>query len=251
MYYLKFLAALFVLAATMSCQSDGGGVSFSASTFDGDPGAVEQAEAMFDAIGGKKRWGKLRSLYIQATHEEPELEGPYKSEIWRSIDEFKIRIEQQSDQFHTVAVFSDEGGWVTYYHREETKALDPDVVAAWKHGHQHNVYVMLSRLAQNGTYTVRERSDGTIGFFEGETFLCAVELDEENRPYGFIAPGANGIEGRSNFTIWGTTKGMVHSAGGGPTDGSFSYTTDVWKPSNKSFDDEFGFDLGPPMMEDK
>ena len=44
---------------------------------------------MFDAIGGKDRWCKLKSLYIRANHTEPKMPLPYTSEIWRAIDTFE------------------------------------------------------------------------------------------------------------------------------------------------------------------
>ena len=34
---------------------------------------------------------------------------------------------------------------------------------------------------------------------------------------------------------------MIHSAGGGPIDSSFSYFTEEWIPSNKSFDETYDF----------
>ena len=93
-------------------------------SFQGDRAAVELAEGMFDAVGGKPAWAALRALYIKAEHTEPQIPAPYQSEIWRGIDEFELRIDQGNDSFHALARVNAQGGTVTYLDdRDSTRVL--------------------------------------------------------------------------------------------------------------------------------
>ena len=215
------------------------GNNFVGSTFTGEPEAIERAETLFAAIGGKEKWAALRSLYIHAIHEEPQLKYPYKSEIWRDIQEFKLRIEQQSEEFHRVGVFSDEGAWINYVDRDTARQLSAEALRGWESDNDQNVYVLLNRLSREGSFDVRKGIDGRIEFRSDTTFLCAFQLDSLDRPHRFITRNSGGVEQVSHFAKWGTTEGLVHSAGGGPLDGSFTYDTREWVPSSAKFEEAY------------
>ena len=212
------------------------------STFQGDRAAVALAERMFDAIGGKKGWADLRALYIKAEHTEPQMSQPYQSEIWRGIDEFEMRIDQGNDSFHTVARVNARGGQVTYHHRDTTRVLTAEELAEWEFDHNHNVYVVLHRLGKNpGTFRAVLEETDRLTFYEDDHTLTAFRLDDQLRPHLFYSPTLEGDLVASEFSSWGTHDGLTHSAGGGPMDGDFHYTTLVWEPSKWSFAQSFAF----------
>ena len=211
-------------------------------TFQGDLAAVELAERMFAAIGGKKGWADLRALYIKAEHTEPQMSQPYQSEIWRGIDEFEMRIDQGNDSFHTVARVNARGGQVTYHHRDTTRVLTAEELAEWEFDHNHNVYVVLHRLGKNpGTFRAVLEETDRLTFYEDDHTLTAFRLDDQLRPHLFYSPTLEGDLVASEFSRWGTHDGLTHSAGGGPLDGDFHYTTLVWEPSKRSFAQSFAF----------
>lgn len=224
----------FILFLFLSCQSNP-----SDSNFKGDSDALQLAEEMFEAIGGKMRWANLRSVYIQAIHEEPELKYPYKSEIWRDLDDFKVRIEQQSPEFHKVGYFSDAGCYVLNLNLDSIRQISTENV---RNGHNHNVYVLLHRYASEEGFKVISPKENRIDFYEGDSlFLCGFELDSLKRPHHFITKNNAGEEQVFIFSKWGTTEGLVHSAGGGPVDGDFSYDTKIWQPSEQNYEASFDF----------
>ena len=213
-------------------------------SFEGEDSAVAQADAMFDAIGGKERWCNLRSLYIKAQHEEPQMTIPYRSEIWRAIDTFELVIEQQNDSFHVKAVITSESGVVTYLDdRDTSRVLSADQLEGWKHGHDHNVYVLLHNLACRPSAYRVVANNGRIEFYNGMEFVTSFELDAQNRPYKFYHPDVEGKVQGSIFTRWGEDDGLVHSAGGHPLDSNFIYLTEIWKPSNLPLTEAFGAEI--------
>ncbi|MEO1258636.1 MAG: hypothetical protein AAFZ15_07555 [Bacteroidota bacterium] len=203
--------------------------------------ALHKDAEMFAAIGGPDRWAKLKTLYIKAVHEEPRFDTSYISEIWRAVDHFKIRIEQQSKEFHNLGVFSEAGGWINYVHKDSARKLSSASLEGWKRDHSQNVYVVLNRLAKSENYEVGIDSLGRLEYrMEGEK-ICAFGLDSLYRPAEYFTPNPDGTENASDFKIWKNTNGFVHTAGGGPKDGSFSYETEIWAPSEKPFDELYTF----------
>jgi hypothetical protein len=212
-------------------------------SFQGDRAAVELAEGMFDAVGGKQAWAALRALYIKAEHTEPQIPAPYQSEIWRGIDEFELRIDQGNDSFHALARVNAQGGTVTYLDdRDSTRVLSTEELAQWKFEHDHNVYVVLHRLGKHpAAFRVALEETDRLTFYEDDQLLAAFRLDDQLRPHLFYQPTHDGGLAASEFSTWGTHDGLTHSAGGGPLDGNFHYTTLEWQPSDRSFSETYSF----------
>ena len=214
-------------------------------TFKGEPEAIALADSMFDAIGGKEKWCKLKSLYIKANHTEPQMPLPYTSEIWRAIDTFELVIEQQNDSFHVKAVINTNEGIVRYYDKRDTiRFFTEEQLADWAYGHKHNVYVLLHDLACNPEeYAVEIDEEQRLAFYRDTVFEVSFGLDELLRPHLFYQPHPDGSVTGSVFNRWGTDEGLVHSAGGHPLDSNFIYTTEIWKPSEEGLLEEFGEDI--------
>ena len=238
-YIIPFALCTLILCAT-NC-----GMPDKQMSFQGEKEAISLADSMFQAIGGKEKWCRLKSLYIKAEHNEPQMPLPYTSEIWRAIDTFELVIEQQNDSFHVKAVINDKEGIVRYYDKRDTlRVFTPEQLADWAYGHKHNVYVLLHDLACNPQrYFVEIDEEQRLAFYKDTIFEVSFGLDELKRPYMFYQPHPDGSVSGSIFTRWGTDDGLVHSAGGHPLDSNFIYTTEVWLPSEESLSDTFGADI--------
>ena len=238
--YLLILIILSLFWTIVACNESG-----SKRSFKGDKAAVARADSMFEAIGGKEAWCRLKSLYIKAQHTEPQMPIPYTSEIWRGIDTFELVIEQQNDSFHVKAVFNQDGGKVRYLDRRDTfRILSPEQLADWEYGHNHNVYVLLHDLACDAnSYSVEIDDHDRLSFYRDTVFEVSFGLDSDMRPYLFYQPNKDGTISGSVFTHWGTDEGLVHSAGGHPLDSNFVYRTEIWLPSNASLKETFGEEL--------
>ncbi len=240
-----FLSFIFILLA-FSCSD-----TKKAETFNGDLAAVARADSMFLAIGGKENWCRLKSLYIKAEHQEPQMPLPYTSEIWRAMDTFELIIEQQNDSFHVKAVITEREGRVRYYDKRDTfRILTPEQLADWAYGHKHNIYVLLHDMAcKPGDYRVEIDEKDRLTFYRDTIFEVSFGLDEKMRPYLFYQPNPDGSVSGSIFTHWGEDDGLVHSAGGHPLDSNFIYLTEIWKPSQLPLKEAFGdtiFQLDKP-----
>lgn len=236
---MLYLIICLLVIPFYSCKHQAG----SDNGFKGDKEAVQLANRMFEAIGGKEAWCELKSLYIKATHEEPQLYLPYKSEIWRGIDRFELVIEQQNDSFHVKAVVNDTAGAIRYYDQRDTvRVFNQDQINEWVFDHKHNIYVLLHDLACSpADYTVEsDNNKSMLVFFKDSVYQTSFELDSLLRPHLFYVPNPDGSVAGSRFTHWSTHGGLVHSAGGHPLDSNFIYLTEIWQPSNKALRETFG-----------
>ena len=238
--YIIAIAFCTLILCTINC-----GTPDKQKSFQGEKEAVALADSMFHAIGGMEKWCRLKSLYIKAEHNEPQMPLPYTSEIWRAIDTFELVIEQQNDSFHVKAVINDKEGIVRYYDKRDTvRVFTAEQLADWAYGHKHNVYVLLHDLACNPQqYLVEIDEEQRLAFYKDTIFEVSFGLDEQKRPHMFYQPHPDGSVSGSIFTRWGTDNGLVHSAGGHPLDSTFIYTTDIWLPSEESLSDAFGDDI--------
>lgn len=232
-----------------NCQKPTPTEEIKTSVFAGDEKAVEEAEAMFKALGGKEVWAKLKSLYIKALHNEPNLEHPYVSQIWRDLDDFKMRIEQRGPEFDNIGLFSNEAVEIQYLHRDSMRWLSEEALKNAKYSHHHNVYVIFKKLAAEFDISVKFGPENRLDFYQNDGWLCGFGLDEKNRPYRFFSPNPDGTNNESLFKIWNTVEGLTHPAGGGPTDGNFEYKTEIWQPSNQNIEEAFGVAYQPKNFE--
>jgi hypothetical protein len=232
------LFILTLLIVTYSCTS----LTSENKSFQGDKKAIVLADKMFDAIGGKEAWCALNSLYIKATHTEPQMSIPYQSEIWRGINRFELVIEQQNDSFHVKGVMDKLGGTVRYYDKRDTfRLLSDEQLKDWEFGHDHNIYVLLHQLGCNPkNYQVKIDENDRLSFQQDSVFVASFGLDAQYRPHLFYSPNPDGTIAGTRFTYWETDEGLTHSAGGHPLDSNFMYTTELWQPSNKTLKEMFG-----------
>lgn len=213
--------------------------------FQGDKKAIALAQKMYEAIGGTSAWCNVKSLYVKAEHTQPDMESSYQSEIWRDLDKFDMVIEQQGKGFHVKAKIKGNGGSIQYLdERDTSRILTPEQIETWRHNNKHNVYVVLHKLScQPEAYTVRIEPDEMLAFYSDTSLYAKFKLDEKLRPHQFYAPNPEGKVSGSQFTKWGNTNGLIHSAGGQPLDGSFAYTTEEWIPSDKPLQAAFAEDV--------
>ncbi len=236
---------IYTLIVTLLICFGACGIGSKKQNFNGDKSAIARADSMFNAIGGKEAWCRLKSLYIKASHSEPQMPLPYTSEIWRAIDTFELVIEQQNDSFHVKGIFNNKEGIVRYLDKRDTfRLLSPEQLEDWEYGHKHNVYVLLHDLACTPeNFRVEIDEQDRLAFYRDTIFEVSFGLDEQKRPYLFYQPNRDGSVSGSVFTHWGTDNGLVHSAGGHPLDSNFVYRTEIWIPSELSLSETFGDEI--------
>ena len=170
------------------------------------------------------------------------IRATYRSEIWRTIDQFEMVIEQQKDSMHVKGVFSESSGTIRYYDQRDTvRMMTEQQLEGWKFNHRHNVYVLFHHFGCTPeNYTVRIDNENRLAFFRDSTFYASFGLDDQFRPHQFYHPNMDGSVSGSLFNRWATHDGLVHSAGGHPLDSNFMYQTEVWTPSKSSLKETFG-----------
>lgn len=232
---LLSVPGLISILLLFACQSVETGV------FEGNEEAVAKAESMYKALGGKEKWAGIKSVYIRAYNKEPQLDDPYLSQIWRDLEDFKVRIEQKSEGAHRIGLFSDKGGWIQFVMHDTTRKLTTNELEGWRFQHRHDVYYQLHQLARYGCKDLRLGTEGRVEFYDPNGALrIAFLLDGQNRPSRFYVTNQTGLaESATAFTEWTTSHGMSHPVKGGPVDGSYSFSMEKWEPSKHGLDKAF------------
>jgi len=237
MQTIRFSGFLLALLFLSACTDSRPPVPLA--TFEGSEQARKLAEDFFQALGGKERWAKVRSLYIRAVHEQPNLEHPYQSEIWRDLDSFRLRIRQRGEEFDRLGVFNEQEGVIFYLDRDSLRRLPPDFLAAFRRNHDFNIYVLLHRLAREPDFRVEIAEGNRLNFLADDSLLVGFQLDERLRPVRFFTPAPDGGENASTFTRFDSSGGFLHPTAGGPDDGSFTFLTRQWTPSEREVESAF------------
>lgn len=230
--------SLFFLLSLAACSP--GGSELPLSRFTGSPEAVATADSLFLALGGKAPWAKVRSLYIRAIHEQPNLDAPYQSEIWRDLDSFCLRIRQRGEEFDRLGVFNEQEGVIFYLDRDSLRRLPPEALAAFRRNHDFNIYVLLHRLAREDGFRVELASDNRLNFLANDSLLVGFQMDDQHRPVRFFTPTLDGGEQSSTFTRFESSQGFLHPIAGGPDDGSLEFQTTEWTPAERPPEAAFG-----------
>lgn len=210
----------------------------------GDAKALETAERMLKAIGGRANWAALKSLYIRAIHTEAGLDKPYQNEIWRNLETRQIKIVQQNEDFHTVGYIDGDKGWIVRG-RGEPAAMSEEQLAGLLHWDRHLVYGIFRKMAAGSPglgYRIDER--GRLVVEENGEMLAAFELNEKGLPHRFYTPSRDGKkENLSIFSEWGESEGFVHPVVSEPQGEQTVYRAQEWRPGREML--EMRFSPGP------
>jgi len=195
-----------------------------------DRTAVARAAAMLEAMGGREGWANLESLYIAATHTEPQLDAPYQSEIWRNVGRPEVRILQQRGDLVSERVIIGEQGWST--RNGETEPMGAEMLAALLNWDRHVFYGTIKALALGGRdIRVSIDAEDRLRVYRSGALLGAMTLSDDNIPVVYHTPSADGGElYRTDYTEWAMSGGLYHPVVSEPANGAV-YRSTEWRPS--------------------
>lgn len=209
----------------------------------GDPESM--VAAMLYAMGGDSLWASNNSLYFRTQVVEKGLEMPFVSEEWRDLNTFKLRIEQQNNDIHTIGYFSQAGGWIELPKQDSLRKVTDGELVNWWLDHERNFYRTLHRLASSDADIQLESSeDHRLDCKEDGVLLCSFVLDTDKKPSTFHFWPLDAEEPLTmHYSTWGTLpNGMVYPLEGARADSAFSFKMLVWEPSvgiyEAAFDDK-------------
>lgn len=200
--------------------------------------AGKRTAKMLEALGGRGRWARLKSLYIRATHTEKAIPKPYKSEIWRNfnaVNGTRLKIVQGNADFYNERYVDGAQGWLVRGIGGEARELPASQLADLLRSDKYLIYRTIRKIAlapANLVLKIDERD--RLAVYEDGQLIGAMELDAQNRPSKYYIPRADGTgENMTFFTQWGKTDGYVHPVVIEPQPSDAIYRIDEWKPSCK------------------
>ena len=110
-----------------------------------DDAAVQRAEALLAAMGGREAWSKVNFVHVEAIHDDLNLREPYTNKIWNDFSAPRVRIEAKNAQIDRRRGIAEAKGW--RFRDGERAALTPEQYEDERSWWEANVYRTLHRLA--------------------------------------------------------------------------------------------------------
>ncbi len=200
-----------------------------------DAKAQAKVEQMMKALGGRKNWSEIESLYIRAIHKEEAFKKPYQNEILRNLDSPQFKIIQQDDKFFRIAYVNGKKGWIIRSRNGKATKMSEKSLAGFLHWNKHLVYGIFRKIAKRSpdlNFKIDEKERLVV--YENGEKLAAFEFNEKNLPYKFYTPKADGSgESLNIFTSWSEGNGLVYPTTSEPQENKAIYVALEWKPSKK------------------
>lgn len=213
----------------------------------GDPEVVAQAENMILAMGGKKNWRKVQSLYIRTLTRDRASGDPYAFEEWINLDAPRFMNHRVKDDIHYFQIVDHNDGWSV--RNQEVNMMLPGSVTNYLDWHEKFFMKNIKLLAQGGE-DIAVRANGENGFdvLKKNEFICGYQLDKNNLPIKYMTRSTD--QGFNFLTVkeWGEYKGYKYPLKvTGETFGSY-FQTDYWDPGMLDAESSFNTSFDPYVI---
>lgn len=207
----------------------------------GDEEAIVMAESMIHALGGKKNWSRLKSVYIRTVSRDMLTGDPYIFEEWINLEEPKFMNRRVTEQIHYFQIVDRNDGWTV--RNQNVALMQPGSVTEYLNWHEDFFMRNLEKLARGGDgIEVKLSDESAFDMYNNGRLSCRFSLNEESLPKQYMtSPDSKGKSIVINIKEWGEYKGYKYPlVVTGVQTGSY-YRTDYWDAG--MLDAESAFDV--------
>jgi hypothetical protein len=206
--------------------------------------AVDMAESMLKALGGKKAWANLNSVYIRTIVRVTSDGDPYVLEEWTNLSEPKFMNKRSSGSSSSISIINGNDGW--QIENNSMQMISPQKITSYLRWFDKYFLRVVKLLAQEDERIEVRKSDGRLleVYINGE-FLAGFDLDEENLPGRYLTKSSVGKDNILQFKEFSEYEGYkfpleIH------IESSFSsFRTDYFDPSHLEAERAFKVTLDP------
>jgi hypothetical protein len=196
-----------------------------------------RAERLLEAMGGRAAWAKVKSVHVEAIHDDVSIRDPYTNKIWNDFTAPRVRLEAKNADIDRRRAINGDAGWRVRDGQERT--MTPEEYEDERSWWEANIYRTLHRLAVNDP----ELSARAVGEHRVEIFrrdgkrLNWFHLNQRSEPMLF---GTWESEAGTAFGPLASSGQIKYPKWGARPDGSWRYeivrlTTSENTPPDVSF----------------
>ena len=244
MRYVLLFSLNLLLIFQFSC---GGGNSLD---IEGDKEAVVLAENMVLALGGKKNWLNLKSIYIRTVSLDMVSGEPYALEEWINLDEPKFMNHRIINDVHYFQIVDRNDGWVVQ--NSNVMLMQPDNVTNYLGWYDRLFMHNIKLLAIGGNQIeVKINGENAFDLFVNNSFISGFSLDDNNLPVKYVTPGTSQRFNIMNIDEWGDYKGYKYPLKITGENIRAHYQTDYWDAGTMDAESSFEISFDPYKIAEK
>jgi hypothetical protein len=210
----------------------------------GDASAIKLAQSMLDAMGGKAKWARLKSVYVRTLSFTPGQANNYVLEEWIDLDVPKMLNKQSSESSSIIQILDGNDGWVIK--NKNVLLMPSESITNMLKWHDHYMMRSLQHLAQGGeNREVRMNGEKRFDLYENNKFMGGFELSSEYVIIAYFTEGSKDSQNSIFFNEWGEYKGMKYPLEIRTSSGMSLFKTDYWDPRETSADKAFNISFNP------
>jgi len=210
----------------------------------GEPEAVQMAEEMLKALGGKKAWTKLRSVYIRTVVRASGASNPYLSEEWINLDQPKFMNKKTVNNIQSIDIVDGNDGW--RIKGSTVEMIAPGQITSYLRWHeQHFLRVVKDLVEEKENIEVRKIAANQFEVFSNGKFLSGFELNESHLPITYYNKSNAGRLNKIFFKEYSEYKGYKFPLVIEAESMMAMYRTDYFDPSPLDAERAFKISFNP------
>jgi hypothetical protein len=212
----------------------------------GDPEAIKIAEDMLKAMGGKKAWFQLKSVYVRTLSRVASVTEPYIYEEWINIDEPKLMNRKVLNDTEIVDIIDGNDGW--QIQGSSMNMIPPQRITSYLHWHKNYFIRVVKDLAEEQENIEVKKTDNGFEVYKQGDFLAGFELNEANLPIGYYTESLTGQKNKIFFKEFSEYEGYKFPLLIEAESMIATYQTDYFDPSNQDAAKAFNISFNPHEM---
>jgi hypothetical protein len=210
----------------------------------GSPEAVQMAESMLKALGGKKAWTRLKSVYIRTIARVASEGEPYVYEEWTNLTEPKFMNRKTVNGSSVIEIVDGNDGWTLRDSRMEM--ISPQRITNYRQWHDQYFLRMVKQIAmENENLEVRKKNDRTLEVLMNGALVSGFELNNQNLPEKYYVARGGGKSTTIYFKEFSEYKGYKFPLEIASESMLATYRTDYFDPSHLDAEKAFNLTFNP------
>jgi hypothetical protein len=210
----------------------------------GSPEAVEMAEAMVKALGGKKAWTRLNSVYIRTEARIANESEPFIYEEWTNLTEPKFMNKKTTNDNTIIDIVDGNDGWVLQGSHMEM--IPPQRITNYLRWYDQYFLRVVKEIAmEKENLEVRKKNGKDLEVYIDGKFVSGFELNENDLPERYYVERGGGGTTTVYFKEFSEYKGYKFPLEIASESILATYRTDYFDPSHLDAEKAFHVTFNP------
>lgn len=208
----------------------------------GEEKALEKAEKMLEALGGREKWKNIKALNYVEKRDQKGIDTTYTYEAWMDMEELNLKLELLGTEFHSYVSIKDSTGMAYDLKNNRSADLRANEIKKLTYQDDHDMYKIIKKLAMGEELKLKMRNPLHFDVLTPDSvMLGGFNLNTQNFPEYFsskIYQNGNN-EKVMHYTGWKSVDGIFYPADGESIDRNMTFIMASWQPFMESLETAF------------